>query len=184
MKKPYFSQTLHIGNSDIPDVKLDEFTVYSGSSSELANLDQFLPTPSTAGFNDTSQESSSSENDTPSQLRWIDESKEYFPEIKQAPKMPKNVSSDDIDKVRKRLSKRKHRPLEVKAEAVPMSDKRTRNTLAARRYRERQRKDVEVLDSRIKQIEEELNNAKLEIMWWKMESKRWKEEAEKGSKSS
>ncbi|KNE01780.2 hypothetical protein QG37_01119 [Candidozyma auris] len=59
-----------------------------------------------------------------------------------------------------------------------------RNTLAARRYRERQRKDVEILDNRIKQIEEELNSARLEIMWWKMESQRWREEAEKLSKSS
>lgn len=90
-----------------------------------------------------------------------------------------SVSNDDIDKVRKRLSKRKHRPLELKPDQAPKSDKRMRNTLAARRYRERQRKDVEVLDSRIKQMEEELNKAKLEAMWWKMESKRWKEEVDK-----
>lgn len=161
---------------DFQDVPFDEFTDFSSSSSDLAQLDTLLSASKGLDF-ETPQEFSSSENSTPPQLRWVDESKDYFAKSKPEPRMP--VSNDDIDKVRKRLSKRKHRPLELKPDQVPKSDKRMRNTLAARRYRERQRKDVEVLDSRIKQMEEELNKAKLEAMWWKMESKRWKEEVDK-----
>lgn len=160
---------------DFQDIPFDEFTDFSSSSSDLAQLDTLLSASRGLDF-ETPQEFSSSENSTPPQLRWVDESKEYF---KSKPEPRMSVSNDDIDKVRKRISKRKHRPLELKPDQVPKSDKRMRNTLAARRYRERQRKDVEVLDSRIKQMEEELNKAKLEAMWWKMESKRWKEEVDK-----
>lgn len=71
----------------------------------------------------------------------------------------------------------------MKLDQAPKSDKRMRNTMAARRYRERQRRDVEVLDSRIKQLEDELNKSKLEVMWWKMESKRWEEKAEKWARN-
>lgn len=90
-------------------------------------------------------------------------------------------SSPEIDtkleSVRKRLEKRKFRPIEMPAEVQKKSDKKLRNTMAARRYRQRQRHDIEVLDARIKQLEEELVGAKLEAKWWQMEANRWESQA-------
>lgn len=164
---------------EVPEINFDGVTDISSSSSDLANFDATFPASDSLDF-ETPQEPSSSENSTSPQLRWVDESKEFFSESRPEPQL--SVSSDDIDKVRKRITKRKCRPLEMKLDQAPKSDKRMRNTMAARRYRERQRRDVEVLDSRVKQLEEELNKSKLEVMWWKMESKRWEEKAERMSR--
>ncbi|KAL6024481.1 hypothetical protein ACNR91_001680 [Candidozyma auris] len=182
------SEDPHYVADVVGDVKLDELTDISVSSSDLAPISSCAPAFDDFGFTRKRRDSSSCslESDAPSTapLRWIDESKTFFPESNPSPTQPGSVSSDDVDKIRKRLRKRKHRPSESGVKSIPANDKRMRNTLAARRYRERQRKDVEILDNRIKQIEEELNSARLEIMWWKMESQRWREEAEKLSKSS
>lgn len=108
-------------------------------------------------------------------FKWVDQTNDFkvesSPEEKPAPVA-------EVEVVRSRIKKRKNRPQDS-SESLGGDSKRVRNTLAARRYRERQRKDVEVLDARVRQVEQELNQAKLEIMWWKMESARWKEEAEK-----
>lgn len=81
-----------------------------------------------------------------------------------------------LNSVRKRLEKRKFRPIEQALE-VHKSDKKLRNTMAARRYRQRQRQDIELLDARIKQLELELVSAKLETRWWQMEAGRWESQA-------
>lgn len=107
-------------------------------------------------------------------LKWVNESETFFPAKKR--KKSKAQPVGEVELIRSRLKKRQVRPREQE-DVVESDTKRGRNTLAARRYRERQRKDVEVLDARIRQIEEELNKARLEAMWWKAESSRWKEEA-------
>ncbi|CAH6723892.1 hypothetical protein CLIB1444_22S00584 [[Candida] jaroonii] len=91
-------------------------------------------------------------------FEFVDESQEF--------KLPV-LKSNEVEKVRKRLVKRKTRPAKQQT-ALDQDTKRQRNTLAARRYRERQQKDFEVLDNRIKQLEKELADSKLETLWWKM----------------
>jgi hypothetical protein len=56
--------------------------------------------------------------------------------------------------------------------------KRMKNTLAARRYRQRRLEEVELLDKRVKELQEELSTARVEAKWWKMEARRWQEQAQ------
>ncbi|EGV62635.1 hypothetical protein CANTEDRAFT_115182 [Yamadazyma tenuis ATCC 10573] len=77
------------------------------------------------------------------------------------------------------MRKRKRGPVDDVSESSEADVKRVKNTMAARRYRERQRKDVEILDARIKQLEEELATSRLEVVWWKMEAEKWRSQAEK-----
>lgn len=105
-------------------------------------------------------------------FQWVDESQVFFHDESLS------ISGDkDLEEIRKRHLKKRSKPVEE----IPKSriDKRAKNTLAARKYRERQRKDFEALDSRVKQLEQELALSKLETAWWKMESERWKNEATK-----
>lgn len=162
-------------------MQLDELTDHSGSSSDKGYFEPFDPV--SRDFNFVLTPNGSSANNTPPPLKWVDESRGLFVETKPVDTSAKRVSPDDIDIVRKRLKKRRSRPHELSDVAVLAADKRARNTLAARRYRERQRKDIDILDARVKQLEEELNSAKLEIMRWKMESERWKDEAERSRNS-
>ena len=39
---------------------------------------------------------------------------------------------------------------------------------------------MEILDTKVRELELELAKAKLEAKWWQMESQRWKEMAKKG----
>lgn len=115
-----------------------------------------------SGFSNASVSESSSQlsNMTTPQAKFefVDESQEF--------KLPV-LKSNDVEKVRKRLVKRKTRPAKQQT-ALDQDTKRQRNTLAARRYRERQQKDFEILDNRIKQLEKELADSKMETLWWKM----------------
>jgi hypothetical protein len=83
--------------------------------------------------------------------------------------------------VRKRLEKRKRRnaPKTSPVEVASVT-KRTRNTLAARRYRQRRQEEVEILDTKVRELEQEVAKAKLEAQWWQMEAQRWKEMAKRG----
>lgn len=58
------------------------------------------------------------------------------------------------------------------------SDVSNSNALAARKYREKRKKEVDVLLDRIQELEESLSTANLESKWWKMEAQRWKDAAE------
>lgn len=92
---------------------------------------------------------------------------------------------DDVHQVRKRIVRRKKRkaasivPNEENNNENDEKDKRKRNTLAARKYRQRRIQEIEVLDNRVKELEQKLNTANLETKWWKMEAERWKELAKK-----
>lgn len=119
-----------------------------------------------------SESCSSVPESTPSVFKFVDESEQF------AKKRKPETACGDVEEVRLRIKRRNNRPTKTESKTAENS-RRMRNTMAARRYRERQRKDVEVLDERIKQVEEELRNAKLEILWWKMESNKWKEEAQR-----
>lgn len=87
---------------------------------------------------------------------------------------------EDIDGVRKRLEKRKRRSStkNLRLEGT-CETKRVRNTIAARRYRERRQKELEILDKKVKELEQDLNTSKMETKWWQMEAQRWRELAEK-----
>lgn len=142
----------------------DEFAV---NAVKFESADEFEARSSDGGC------SSGSEAPTAT-FKFVDESEQFLKKRK-----PETENSD-VEQVRSRLKRRSNRPAKA-GSANGEDSRRMRNTMAARRYRERQRKDVEVLDARIRQMEEELRNAKVEIMWWKMESTRWKEEAQRKS---
>lgn len=148
-----------------------EFAAFESlfSSSEVSDTATAQETPSTDS------------GTTPSSLKWVDQSSEFYaPKLDILPQTEeKPAPVAEVEGVRSRIKKRKNRSQESGSESLGGNTKRIRNTLAARRYRERQRKDVEVLDARVRQVEHELSQAKLEIMWWKMESSRWKEEVER-----
>jgi hypothetical protein len=56
--------------------------------------------------------------------------------------------------------------------------KRRKNTLAARKYRQRRQEETDVLAKRVTELEKELDVAKLEARWWKMEASRWQQMAQ------
>ncbi|KAK9235604.1 hypothetical protein V1525DRAFT_409569 [Lipomyces kononenkoae] len=90
------------------------------------------------------------------------------------------LHSDNVEAVRKRIEKRKRRNgvnilPELSSESAT---KRSTNTLAARRYRQKRQEEVDVLDNRVKELEKELAMAKLETKWWQMEAQRWQKLAE------
>lgn len=91
-----------------------------------------------------------------------------------------NTILEDVDGVRRRLEKRKRRssPKNLLSEDL-CETKRSRNTIAARKYRERRQKEVEILDKKVKELEHELSTTKMETKWWQMEAQRWQELAEK-----
>lgn len=111
------------------------------------------------------------DSNSQSQLVWVDHSRDA---------MAGKTAVDEVGSVRKRLEKRKRRNA-PKSSPVEVSTvtKRTRNTLAARRYRQRRQEEVEILDTKVRELELELAKAKLEAKWWQMESQRWKEMAKK-----
>lgn len=111
------------------------------------------------------------DSNSQSQLVWVDHSRDA---------MAAKTAVDEVGSVRKRLEKRKRRNA-PKTSPVEVSTvtKRTRNTLAARRYRQRRQEEVEILDTKVRELEAELAKAKLEAKWWQMESQRWKEMAKR-----
>lgn len=116
------------------------------------------------------------------ELIWIDQSNEVL----SGQLHRSNDSSsclEDIEGVRKRVEKRKRRSStkNLRLEGT-CETKRVRNTIAARRYRERRQKEVEILDKKVKELEQDLNTAKMETKWWQMEAQRWQELAEKREK--
>ena len=112
------------------------------------------------------------DSNSQSQLVWVDHSHDA---------LAAKTALDEVGSVRKRLEKRKRRNA-PKSSPVEVSSvtKRTRNTLAARRYRQRRQEEVEILDTKVRELELELAKAKLEAKGWQMESQRWKEMAKKG----
>lgn len=84
---------------------------------------------------------------------------------------------EKVREVRKRMDKRKRRarPDIVTPPSEEGHDaKRSKNTMAARKYRQKRQQEVEVLDKRVKELEEQLTMAKVETKWWQMEAERWK----------
>ncbi|KAK9454034.1 hypothetical protein V1511DRAFT_530754 [Dipodascopsis uninucleata] len=95
---------------------------------------------------------------------------------------------DDLELVRKRIEKRKRRsyPNQTQDKSCLTLDqvdqqaaKRMKNTLAARKYRQKREEEIEILDRRVKELEEKLSLSKVEVQWWKMEAERWQRLAEK-----
>lgn len=87
---------------------------------------------------------------------------------------------EDVDGVRMRLEKRKRRISTKNLLSEDLCEtKRVRNTIAARRYRQRRQKEVEILDKKVKELEHELSTTKMETKWWQMEAQRWQKLAEK-----
>lgn len=114
-------------------------------------------------------------------LIWIDQSHElssYSGRVNCS--NGRSSTLEDVDGVRKRLEKRKRRssPKNLLSEDLHET-KRLKNTIAARRYRERRQKEVEILDKKVKELEHELSTTKMETKWWQMEARRWQELAEK-----
>lgn len=127
-------------------------------------------------------EPESTETESQNNLIWIDQSND-IPSVctkDGSVKSDARTSLEDIDDVRKRLEKRKRRnPSKSLLPEDVSGTKRVRNTLAARRYRQRRQKEVEILDEKLQELQRELSSAKLETKWWQMEAQRWKELAEK-----
>lgn len=123
------------------------------------------------------------EHETPAKFEWIDESKEIC--VNSSSSHSSLAYSETyltgVEDVRKRLQKRRRRKgTKNMAPQSEESSKRLKNTIAARRYRERRQKEVEILDGKVEELESKLLEARLEAKWWKMEAQRWREFAEKG----
>lgn len=165
-----------------PSQGCGDYSVYSGSCSDnsvvslsevsngpvFANSSEYQSGGDSAAVSVSGSNSPGSDS-TGQQLVWV----------KPPHEGDDKPAEGDLADVRKRLEKRKRRN-GVKASPVDSSNvnKRTRNTLAARRYRQRRQQEVDVLDNKVKELEDELAKAKLEAQWWQMESKRWKEIAD------
>ncbi|CUM63888.1 uncharacterized protein PRCAT00001476001 [Priceomyces carsonii] len=114
-------------------------------------------------------------------LVWIDQSGKFMLNSDDSSRnssfSPSSING--ITDVRRRLEKRKRRDYvkySVHGTKVEQIDrKRVKNTLAARRYRERRQKEVEILDERVRELEKELSSSLFEARWWKMEAQRWRE---------
>lgn len=165
--------------SEMGDVESFGFGAYAAYGAVKAeSVDGWSGDACESGSNacDSGCSSAPSVSDAPAVFKFVDESEQFV-------KKENRETNGDVEKVRTRIKRRNNRP--IKTESKSNNDsRRMRNTMAARRYRERQRKDVEVLDARIRQVEEELRSAKLEMMWWKLESAKWKEEAQRKTDSS
>lgn len=127
--------------------------------------------------NSADESSSKSVKDERNELVWIDHSVEDFSKDDDSRSNTGDSSSGEVDQIRRRIEKRKKRQYYQSRSLNTLSqhDKRARNTLAARKYRERRQKELDVLDQRVKALENELESARLEAKWWKMEASRWQE---------
>lgn len=90
---------------------------------------------------------------------------------------------NDVEEVRKRMFKRKRRnivstQLMSDNEKVTKGEKIRKNTLAARRYRQRQAQEIETFDKRMKELEEKFALVSEETKKWKLEAEYWKNIAE------
>lgn len=114
-------------------------------------------------------------------LIWIDQSHDLSSFSGQDSRSNGTSSTlEDVNSVRKRLEKRKRRSSTKHLLSEDLCEtKRVRNTVAARRYRQRRQKEVEILDKKVKELEHELSATKMETKWWQMEARRWQELAEK-----
>ncbi|RLV85508.1 hypothetical protein JA9_001509 [Meyerozyma sp. JA9] len=142
-----------------------------GSVSSISEIPSTQPSGVVSGSLTPESDSSSQRNSSQS-LVWVDHSHDA---------MAAKTAGDEVDSVRKRLEKRKRRnaPKTSPVEVASVT-KRTRNTLAARRYRQRRQEEVEILDTKVRELEQEVAKAKLEAQWWQMEAQRWKEMAKRG----
>lgn len=114
-------------------------------------------------------------------LIWIDQSNDVLlngPEPGFSSSNP-NSPLEDVKDVRRRLEKRKRRGSAKSHIREDCKTKRVRNTMAARRYRQRRQEEVEILDKKVEELEDELSKTKLDTKWWQMEAQRWRELAEK-----
>lgn len=93
---------------------------------------------------------------------------------------------NDVEEVRKRMFKRKRRNIvstqlisgDNNNETVSKGEKIRKNTLAARRYRQRQAQEIETFDKRMKELEAKFALATEETKRWKLEAEYWKNIAE------
>lgn len=134
----------------------------------------------------TDESSSKFIKDERNELVWIDHSVEDFSKDDDSRSNTGDSSSGEVDQIRRRIEKRKKRQYYQSRNLNTLNehDKRARNTLAARKYRERRQKELDVLDKRVKALENELESAKLEAKWWKMEASRWQEYAKNSQENS
>lgn len=161
--------------SEMGDVESLSFGAYADYGAvKLESVDEWNGDACDSGSNacDSGCSSAPSVSDAPAVFKFVDESEQF------EKKKNRETEYGDVENVRTRIKRRNNRPNKVESKSNN-DTRRMRNTMAARRYRERQRSDLEVLDARIRQVEEELRSAKLEIKWWKMESTKWKEEAQR-----
>lgn len=91
-----------------------------------------------------------------------------------------SISELSTETVLKRINKRRKRKPATNGNISvdtddPVAKKRAINTLAARKYRKQRQQEVEKLEERIRQLENERSNLDIEVKWWKMEAQRWKE---------
>ncbi|CCE78567.1 Piso0_001194 [Millerozyma farinosa CBS 7064] len=135
--------------------------------------------------NSTDESSSKLVKDERKKLVWIDHSVEDFSKDDDSRSNTGDSSSGEVDEIRRRIEKRKKRHYyqSRNLNTLNQHDKRARNTLAARKYRERRQKELDVLDKRVKALENELESAKLEAKWWKMEASRWQAYAKNSEES-
>lgn len=63
-----------------------------------------------------------------------------------------------------------------------LSVKRRKNTLAARKYRQKNLEEKQLLAQKVTELEKQLDVARLEAKWWQMEADRWKQTALSNSK--
>lgn len=162
--------------------KDDETPVYPSINPGEASLHAGLETsvfPSSSSISEGEPELTDVELQR--KLIWIDQSHDLSSFSGRANRSNgPNSKLEDVDGVRKRLEKRKRRssPTNLLSEDS-CETKRSRNTVAARRYRERRQKEVEILDKKVKELEHELSTTRMETKWWQMEARRWQELAEK-----
>lgn len=118
---------------------------------------------------------STSPHPAPRPLRWVEPNSTNISSTN-TPSFSMGLNSDALSArdVRRSIEKRR----KTKVYKNLQSDVSNSNALAARKYREKRKKEVDVLLDRIQELEESLSTANLETKWWKMEAQRWKDAAE------
>lgn len=126
----------------------------------------------------TVTDSKISEGSSSKNLVWVDQLNLFLPSLKDeqlgSTRSELVATPKKMEEIERRVLKRKRRRrLNDSAPDEENFTKRARNTIAARKYRQRRLEEVEVLSKKVKELEEELSKSKLETSWWQMEARRW-----------
>lgn len=168
-------------NLDLANEMFSSLSSEIGDELESASTSLFIPEVTESASESQpfiKSEEKNTENELKStgpQLVWVEPTVSTKGDFSPAVQNSSDGSdSKEIAAVRKRIEKRKSRATRKSEDDKVAKLKQNRNTLAARRYRQKRQEEVEVLDKRVKELEKQLSDATLQAKWWEMEAQRWK----------